>query len=143
MKIKIFSYLAVVPIILGLSACANKSTPSATTTHQVGITLIPSTREDNIISGLVPEGWVEVKPGHFQRMLGNVWEWVAHGYEDSYYSDSPTENPTRLPFGTECTQRGGAWYDNESWGRTTVRHSIPPLTCRDDLGFRRAFPASP
>lgn len=42
-------------------------------------------------------------------MAGNVWEWVADGYDPSYYADAPTTNP---PGGTTANQRvvrGGAW----------------------------------
>jgi formylglycine-generating enzyme required for sulfatase activity len=75
-------------------------------------------------------------------MAGNVWEWVADWYGESYYSDSPTENPTG-PRGNERTQRGGAWYDNGSWVRCTVRHHTRPWNRCDDLGFRCAVPAEP
>jgi len=74
-------------------------------------------------------------------MAGNVWEWVADWYSEDYYALSPDENPTGPSFGTERTQRGGAWIDNESWVRTTVRHSTPPWARFDDLGFRCAVPA--
>jgi formylglycine-generating enzyme required for sulfatase activity len=74
-------------------------------------------------------------------MAGNVWEWVADWYDEDYYSASPYENPTGLSSGIERTQRGGAWIDNESWVRTTVRHATPPGTRADDLGFRCALPA--
>ena len=76
------------------------------------ITLIPYTNGSLGLTGLVPEGWLEVKPGQFQPVSGS-----------------------------ERVQRGGAWLDYESWVRTTVRHATEPWVRCDDLGFRCAAPA--
>ena len=86
--------------------------------------------------GIFPNG---ASPYGALDMAGNVWEWVADWYDGNYYTDPPYENPTGPSYGTERTQRGGAWIDNESWVRTTVRHATPPGTRADDLGFRCAL----
>jgi formylglycine-generating enzyme required for sulfatase activity len=74
-------------------------------------------------------------------MAGNVWEWVTDWYAEAYDADAASENPLGPESGTERAMRGGAWIDNESWVRCTVRHQNPPWSRCDDVGFRCAVPA--
>lgn len=89
-------------------------------------------------AGSHPEG---ASPFGALDMAGNVWEWVADWYDADYYHQSPYANPQGPLVGEERAQRGGAWYDNQSWVRTTVRHATPPWVRCDDLGFRCAVAA--
>jgi len=69
-KLRISALLVVLAILVGLVACAENSTPApsaADTTDLPEITLVPYTSEEFGLSGVVPEGWAELKPGQFHR----------------------------------------------------------------------------
>lgn len=42
-------------------------------------------------------------------MYGNEWEWCQDFYGENYYTQSPPENPTGPPEGSERVQRGGGF----------------------------------
>src|SRR5437667_2777346 len=48
-------------------------------------------------------------------MAGNVWQWCADWYDDSYYSRSPLVAPTGPPTGIERVIRGGSWMCSENY----------------------------
>jgi sulfatase modifying factor 1 len=42
-------------------------------------------------------------------MAGNVWEWVADGFDEDYYSRSPDRNPTGPADADYRVRRGGGF----------------------------------
>ena len=83
------------------------------------------------------------------NMAGNVWEWVADRYSETYYQNLPSSifNPLGPDSGQERVLRGGSWYDAADLIRTTVRLKEPPPVDNDNsfgnnFGFRcaRTFP---
>ncbi|MEE9258860.1 MAG: SUMF1/EgtB/PvdO family nonheme iron enzyme [Nitrospinaceae bacterium] len=56
-------------------------------------------------------------------MMGSVWEWVADWYSDSYYQDSPVNNP-KGPLTRQSWRviRGASWVDEEKDIHVTIRH---------------------
>jgi formylglycine-generating enzyme required for sulfatase activity len=64
-------------------------------------------------------------------MSGNAMEWCASSYKQ--YMDSLDEvSPSR----SEKVLRGGSWYYDEDWCRSTFRRGLPPNMRGGAIGFR-------
>lgn len=56
-------------------------------------------------------------------MMGSVWEWVSDWYSESYYKESPVNNP-KGPTTPQSWRvvRGASWVDDEDMFRVTIRY---------------------
>lgn len=84
------------------------------------------------VASLKPNAW------GFHDMLGNVWEWVADGWDSTYYGRSPKDNPKGPEQATERIARGGSWYNYEGLVRNSTRIHYPPAERFVNVGFRCA-----
>lgn len=72
-------------------------------------------------------------------MTGNVYEWVADRYSDTYYSVSPDKNPTGPESGEHRVTRGGAYNFTQGNDCTYFRNGFNlPSYSWNYLGFRCA-----
>lgn len=81
-------------------------------------------------------GVTSESPYGCRDMAGNVREWCADWFSNSYYEKSPTRNPIGPAFGRERVVRGGSWLDDGSTVRCAYRHGENPNNKFEDLGFR-------
>lgn len=70
-------------------------------------------------------------------MAGNVWEWVADGYDENYYAESPAKNPTGGNSANQRVLRGGSWNNEAPNVRAANRFWAFPGR-NDTDGFRCA-----
>ncbi|MBT5713176.1 SUMF1/EgtB/PvdO family nonheme iron enzyme, partial [Candidatus Poribacteria bacterium] len=81
-------------------------------------------------------------PYGIHDMAGNVAEWVADWYSDSYYARSPSTDPPGPEAGQRRIVRGGGWSDSLMVSRSTRRLGVPPSMRAAFIGFRIARPAT-
>jgi formylglycine-generating enzyme required for sulfatase activity len=68
-------------------------------------------------------------------LLGNAWEWVNDWYDERYYQNSPSQDPSGPSSGQDRVLRGGSWISNPRNIRISVRGWSDPAG-RSYAGFR-------
>ena len=91
--------------------------------------------KDTVAVGSYPSG---ASPYGALDMAGNVWDYVADYYSDTYYSISPSSNPKGPVTGKYIVIRGGAGNSFESAIRASSRNKFTLGNETDFIGFRCA-----
>lgn len=68
-----------------------------------------------------PVGSFPHNPWGLFDMHGNVWEWTSDWFDNSYYGQSPVENPCGPASGTHHVLRGGSASLEAEWCRSSSR----------------------
>ena len=78
------------------------------------------------------------KPNDFDLydMSGNILDWCWDLYDEDYYAQSPTQNPTGAVTGTDRVNRGGGWYGTAQYSRISRRRGDSPSSQDNVQGFR-------
>ncbi len=77
-----------------------------------------------------------ISPYGAYDLAGNVWEWTADWYDEKYYENSPSLNPSGPDAGDYRVLRGGSWYGYNYYLRVANRNSYNPALTLNGVGFR-------
>lgn len=83
-----------------------------------------------------PVGYFSANGYGLYDMAGNAWEWCNDRYSETYYSISPSSNPTGPESGSGRVLRGGGWYSYASGCACSYRLSYGPSDREYSIGFR-------
>jgi uncharacterized protein (TIGR02996 family) len=73
---------------------------------------------------------------------GNVWEWCADYFDQTYYKRSPAADPTGPATGNRVSVRGGSWLNTAAYCRSATRdYWYGYHYQRNTIGFRVAMTA--
>jgi formylglycine-generating enzyme required for sulfatase activity len=90
-------------------------------------------------TGTHPVGQKKPNGLGFYDMSGDIWQWMADWYSDTYYRKSPRNNPPGESSSTFRAIRGGSWF-NVPWSmRTSARFGLDPTERYIFYGFRVAL----
>lgn len=84
------------------------------------------------VGSFAPNAW------GLHDMHGNAWEWVADWHGDTYYAQSPVDDPQGPVDGTVRVRRGGSWHTWPFYARAAYRNWNTPETRYTLVGIRLA-----
>ena len=92
--------------------------------------------ENGSIQFPAPVGSYPANAWGLHDMHGNVWEWTNDWYSETYYAESPSDDPKGPPIGGTRVRRGGAWNSVPIWSRSSFRNWNSDDSRCSNLGFR-------
>jgi formylglycine-generating enzyme required for sulfatase activity len=99
--------------------------------------LLPTGASDTQPVGSYPNG---ASPFGVFDMAGNVLEWVADDFDESFYAESPAINPLLTDASAGRIFRGGSYGNSQNqFYRTSRRYGNIRTFSNADLGFRCAL----